>query len=190
MPSLASLRRALEGSLPPPADPATARAAAVAALFREGPQGAEVLLIRRSEREGDPWSGHMALPGGRRERADVDLLATAVRETAEEIGVDLTRCAELIGVLEDQDATGRGSIDALPIRPFVFELWGDVQLSLSGEVSEVLWSPVRPILSGERRTTKAVAYQGQEYVLPGWDVEGRVVWGLTFRMLSSLFSRL
>ncbi len=190
MPRLIELRKVLSGSLPPPGEPTTEKAAAVAALFRERPEGLEVLFIRRSEREGDPWSGHMAFPGGRREPSDADLLATAIRETEEEIGVDLTRAGELIGVLDDQDATGRGSATALPTRPFVFELYGEVQMSLSSEVSEVLWTPVRPLLQGERRTTKAVSYKGQEYVLPAWDVEGRVVWGLTFRMLSSLLLKL
>ena len=41
-----------------------------------------VLLMKRTERAGDPWSGHISLPGGRHDRTDADLLATAIRETA------------------------------------------------------------------------------------------------------------
>ncbi len=189
-PRIQRVREILEPSLPLAPDRAAARAAAVATILREGAQGLEVLFIRRAERAGDPWSGHMAFPGGRREDADRDLLATAIRETEEEIGVDLTRSAELIGALDEQDATGRATSDPLPTRPFVFELLGDPNLTLSGEVTEVLWAPVGPLVRGERRTSVEVAYLGESYTLPGWDVDGRVVWGLTYRMLSMLLRRL
>ena len=62
-------------------EPAPAgRHAVVAALLRQSPEGAEVLLIRRAEHELDPWSGHMALPGGHGDAQDDSLVATAVRE--------------------------------------------------------------------------------------------------------------
>jgi 8-oxo-dGTP pyrophosphatase MutT (NUDIX family) len=188
--SLERVREALASTLPVGVDPDGARAAAVAAILRHGQAGLEVLFIRRAERDGDPWSGHMAFPGGRREPADADLLATAIRETQEEIGIDLERCAELVGVLEDQDATGRRTIEPLPIRPFVFELVGSPVMSLSDEVTEILWAPVDPLVRGERRTSIDVKYKDESYTLPGWDVEGRVVWGLTYRMMSTLLGRL
>ena len=184
------LRQLLGATLPPPADPVSSRAAAVAAIFRARPHGHEVLFIRRAEREGDPWSGHMALPGGRREPTDQDLLTTAIRETEEEIGLDLVRSAELVGVLGDHDANGRGARASLPTRPFVFELFGEARLTFSEEVSEAFWAPVAPIVRGERSAEKRVVHEGQSYVMPGWDVEGRIVWGLTYWMLSSLFQRL
>ena len=51
----------------------------------------EALFIKRAEVEGDPWSGQMAFPGGRRDPVDDDLLATAARATLEETGIDLAR---------------------------------------------------------------------------------------------------
>ena len=58
------------------------------------------------------------------------------------------------------------------------------------EVCEIFWAPVEPLLLGERRTSIDVNYKGESYTLPGWDVEGRVVWGLTYRMLSTLLGKL
>jgi 8-oxo-dGTP pyrophosphatase MutT (NUDIX family) len=184
------VKLALQQTLPASADPVADRTAAVAAIFRDSDaRGLEVLFIQRAEREGDPWSGHMAFPGGRRELADTDLLATAVRETCEEIGIDLTRAAELVGVLEDQEASGRATQKALPTRPFVFELNSDPKLTLNEEVRDVVWTPVLPLVRGEQRTTMNITYKGMPYALPGWDLGGRVVWGLTYRMLSMLLSR-
>ena len=44
--------------------------AAVAIMVREGSDATEMLMIRRATREGDPWSGHMGFPGGRRDPED------------------------------------------------------------------------------------------------------------------------
>lgn len=164
------------------------RAAAVAAILRERDGVVEVLFILRAEREGDPWSGHMAFPGGRRSPDDADLLATAVRETQEEIGLDLSTAGTLVGVLEDEDATGRGSQNALFIRPFVFELTSDAELNFNHEVAAAMWVPVDPLHGGARGTTMSVDWKGQRYDMPGWEVEGRIVWGLTYRMMSALFN--
>jgi 8-oxo-dGTP pyrophosphatase MutT (NUDIX family) len=185
---LQDLRRALEATLTLPRDPAFERSAAVAAIFRERAGESELLLIERAERAGDPWSGHMALPGGRRDPGE-ELLETAIRETREEIGLDLGSCS-LIGVLPAEDATGRGSAHALSIHPFVFALEGEPTFEPNHEVKAVLWTPLRPLVTGERDTIKRVLHDGQQWDLPGWEVSGRVVWGLTYRMLSSLFARL
>ena len=75
------------------------RQAAVALVLREGPEGPELLVIKRSETERDHWSGHLALPGGRVEPGDENLLATAVRETLEEVGLDLGAGGEAIARL-------------------------------------------------------------------------------------------
>ena len=188
--SLARLREALaarpSASEPPPGE----RHAAVAAILRERDPalGAEVLLIRRAERAGDPWSGHMAFPGGRREAEDPDLLATALRETREEIGLDLARDARLLGRLAELDAMARGRRVGMAITPFVFELSGDPALALeAGEVADALWTPLRPLFRGEARTTYPYALGPARLELPGYRVGERVVWGLTYQMLEALF---
>ena len=83
------VREVLGGSLPVGIDPPGPFAAAVAAILRQAPSGLEVLFIKRAERDGDPWSGHMAFPGGRREPHDSDLYSTALRETT--VRLDIVR---------------------------------------------------------------------------------------------------
>lgn len=164
------------------------RFAAVAAILRERDGATEVLLMRRAEHEGDPWSHHMAFPGGRQDPSDADLLSTALRETEEEIGLRLDPSAELIGRLDDLPAVVRGRRVGLVIAPFVFAVAGDPTFVPNPrEVEELLWAPLEPLWSGERNTTISWTIEGRTLELPAYDVEGRIVWGLTHRMLGALF---
>lgn len=171
------------------------RQAAVALLLRErthssglahGEGGSELLLIRRAVHERDPWSGHMALPGGRQDPTDDSLLATVQRETLEEVGVDLARHGELLGRLPVLPAMARGRVLGMTVTPFVFALSKEPELRLNYEVAEVVWATLSTLSSGRVNTT--ITYEGAQppVQLPGWDLEGRVVWGLTHRMVSSL----
>jgi 8-oxo-dGTP pyrophosphatase MutT (NUDIX family) len=165
--------------------------AAVAAVLRDLGRGPEVLLIRRAERARDPWSGHMAFPGGREDPEDPSLFHTAVRETHEEVALDLTRHGRLLGSLATVPAMARGRPVGLTIAPYVFELIEDVPLALQpDEVTEWLWAPVEPMLRGERRGSVRYELSGQALTLPAFDIDGRMVWGLTYRMLESLFALL
>ena len=168
--------------------PAT-RHAAVAAVLRYEPEP-EVLLIRRTERPGDPWSGHMAFPGGRRDAGDPDLAATAVRETREEVGVDLAASAEALGRLDEFQALGRGAPVDLAIVPFVFALHARVVVTPNAEVAEAMWAPVGPMLRGEVAAVRPYVWNGREMQLPAFRVAGHLVWGLTYRMLETLFEAL
>jgi len=163
----------------------TARAA-VAAVLRDGDSGAEVLLIRRAARHGDPWSGHMAFPGGRQQPDDRDILSTAMRETLEEVGLDLSARGTLLGRLDEIQAIARGRPAGLTVSPFVFALESPTSLVTNAEVEEVVWAPLTPIARGERSTTIPYELDGRRYDLPAWDVQGRIVWGLTYRMLETL----
>jgi 8-oxo-dGTP pyrophosphatase MutT (NUDIX family) len=161
------------------------RWAAVAALLRETPSGPEVLFIRRAEHPGDPWSGHMAFPGGRRDPEDPDLAFTAERETREELGLDLRHVARPLGRLDDVPTHRRG----LVVRPYVYrlEVPDAPPLKPNYEVASTHWAEVAPLMRGERDTTYAFDWKGQPQRFPGYDVEGRVVWGLTYRMMQLLF---
>jgi 8-oxo-dGTP pyrophosphatase MutT (NUDIX family) len=165
--------------------------AAVAIVLRELRAGPEILLIRRAERVGDPWSGHMAFPGGREAASDESLLATALRETREELSLDLDAAGKLLGSLRPLPAVARGRSTGMVIAPFVFELTAHVELAYKlDEVSEALWAPLDPLMHGSLRSTIAYELAGQSLTLPAHDVEGRKVWGLTYRMLEDLFALL
>ena len=66
----------------------------------------EILFIKRASRSGDRWTGHIAFPGGRQDPNDTNDAATSVRETEEEVGLDLqnTQCLH-IGNLPDRLVT-------------------------------------------------------------------------------------
>jgi len=160
--------------------------AAVAAILRERVGGPEVLLIRRAERAGDPWSGHMAFPGGRASEDDPDLLATAIRETREEVGLDLEG-SDVLGRLDDLPAVARGKRTGLVIAPYVFAIEKEPSLALNYEVAEAVWTPLEPLVSGASATTFAYAWEGQTLSLPALRVGAHVVWGLTYQMLRMLF---
>ncbi|MFW6049908.1 MAG: NUDIX hydrolase [Myxococcota bacterium] len=182
------VRRRLAGLEPNVLEDAPRRAAVAAILRAPGAgEDTELLLIRRAEHPHDPWSGHMALPGGRHEPHDPSLLATAQRETLEEVGVDLERAATLLGRLDDVPAVARGRPVGMVIRPYVFELTGEVRIHPNYEVAETLWAPLGPLIHGEADTTRPYPYEGREHHLPAFDVQGRVVWGLTYQMLQSFF---
>ncbi len=162
--------------------------AAVAVLLRESASGPEVFFIRRAEQPQDPWSGHMAFPGGRQDVGDATLLQTAMRETREEVGLDLSIEAEHIGQLDDLQAIARGKPQETVIRPFVFEVHRESPLQVDDrEVAEALWTPLLPLYRGEVDTVRPYQWHGTNIDFPAYDVGGRVVWGLTYQMLRSFF---
>ena len=84
------------------ANRSTRRRSAVTLLIREHTgRGVEILMIERSERQGDPWSGHMAFPGGRIDESDAHSFAAAKRECHEEIGLDVDCHGRYLGRLSD-----------------------------------------------------------------------------------------
>jgi 8-oxo-dGTP pyrophosphatase MutT (NUDIX family) len=163
-----------------------ARRAAIALILLEVGGALDVLLIERALRTGDPWSGHMALPGGHVEPADSDLGATAERETLEEVGLDLRRAAERLGRLPEC-APARGV--PIAVRPYVYLLQARPALVLSEEVRQAIWVPVVPLQRGERRTTFKFVRAGRALEFPAWDIDGHIVWGLTYRVLDEFFRR-
>jgi 8-oxo-dGTP pyrophosphatase MutT (NUDIX family) len=179
------LRQALADA-PPDAPLPGQRRAAIALVLLEINAALEVLLIERAERSGDPWSGHMALPGGHLEPTDADLGATAERETLEEVGLDLGRFGERLGRLTDS-APIRGV--PIAVRPFVYLLQARPVLVLSDEVRQALWVPIAPLQRGEHQTTFSFSRAGQQRQFPAWDIDGHVVWGLTYRVLDEFFRR-
>jgi 8-oxo-dGTP pyrophosphatase MutT (NUDIX family) len=171
------------------APPRGERRAAVAMVLRPSPAGPEVLLMRRIEHPRDRWSGQISLPGGHAEEGDADLLATAVRETREEVGIDLARSGRLLGQLERVRAKARGRLLEMSITPFVFSRVEDVEPVPGIEAQEVFWFPLERAASGELDAVHR--YEGRHPVrrtleLPSWRFGERVIWGLTHEMLTAL----
>jgi 8-oxo-dGTP pyrophosphatase MutT (NUDIX family) len=162
------------------------RRSAVAAILRPGPEGPEVLLMKRAARDGDRWSGQIAMPGGMAEAHDRNSRATAVRETLEEVGLDLTRHARVLGRLDDQVAIARGRPLPLAITPWVFATERAAALRLNEEAELAFWLPLLRAAGGGIDDSVTVELAGLAQRLPAWRHEGHLVWGLTHRMLSAL----
>ena len=166
----------------------TTRQAAVAIIVREVNNQLEMLFIKRAEKEGDPWSGHMAFPGGHREPHDPGLKEAAERETLEEIGLDLS-IGNYLGAIDHQSAQPRGRILNMLIAPHVFESFGIVEFSTNYEVDEVVWAPVDDLLSNQLHDTETLPMAGAPTIFNGYRLSGgHFVWGLTYRILKSFFN--
>jgi 8-oxo-dGTP pyrophosphatase MutT (NUDIX family) len=159
-------------------DGAEAPRAAVASILRQGMDDVELLLIKRAERQGDPWSGHVAFPGGKREAADASLLSTAMRETEEEVGLRLEP-RSFVARLHDV----RARMDGYKVAHFVFRLEDRaVSLAMSPEVAAVLWVPLATLAEVERADDEAPARRG----FPSVKLGDYVLWGMTYRMVGHL----
>jgi 8-oxo-dGTP pyrophosphatase MutT (NUDIX family) len=179
---LTRLKERLAHRHPTTTDDATLIWAAVAVVIAPDPDA--ILLIRRADRVGDPWSGHMALPGGRRESGDLDLLATAIRETSEEVGFALLP-EDLAGTLDDV-VPRTPLLPPIAVRPFVFTLTTRPQFLLNPEVADARWVQLDRLLLPESRRRVKVEIQGGSREVEAFHWEDTVVWGMTERILSDL----
>ena len=168
------------------ADDASLIWAAVAVVIAPGPDS--ILLIRRAERIGDPWSGHMALPGGRRQAGDGDLLTTAVRETAEEVGIQLGR-EDLAGCMDDV-VPRTPVLPPIAVRPYLFILSAQPDLRLNAEVASAHWVALDHFLRADTHHPVRIEVAGQSRVVPAYELSDGIVWGMTERILNNLVSRL
>ncbi len=161
--------------------------AAVTAVLADRPEigGVSVLLMRRTVRESDPWSGHMSFPGGGYDPADRHVYDTAVRELAEETGLDILSHGQYLGRLSDVLARPR-SLRRRPlvVTPFVFQLHQTPTWKLDPrEVAELLWVPLPFLLDPANRTTMRWQQGQLSFTLPCYEYEGRRIWGMTLNML-------
>lgn len=179
IPDIAQLATALAPTLT--SHPADATASVMLCL-RKGERGTEVLLCRRATREGDPWSGHVGLPGGGVEERDRDALDTAARETYEEVGFDPRAHGRILGMLEPL----KPRTFPITIAAYVAHITAPVELSLSEEIAVAWWTPFADLewVSAEvpGAPTRVSAFQ-----LPHAEAQDVVLWGITYRLLDRLF---
>ena len=156
---------------------------AAVAIVRAGAPEEAVLLIRRSERDDDPWSGHWSFPGGRRDPADVDLLDTALRELEEECGIRLPRAA-CVGELAASLARRRAG-PFLLVAPYLFEVEQALPTTLDPrEAAGACWVPLAWLRDPARHLLRPVPGRPREILFPAVDVGGHPLWGFTYRLIT------
>jgi 8-oxo-dGTP pyrophosphatase MutT (NUDIX family) len=138
--------------------------------------------MKRAERAGDPWSGHISLPGGGYAPDDADLLTTAIRETREELGIDLVG-ARLLGALAPLHPRTSGPA-GIEVTPFVFHTKLAVEPVCGPEALAAFWLPLDLAASGT--IDSQFEYPLTSMKFPAWSYEGHVIWGLTWRILADL----
>lgn len=161
--------------------------AGVAVIIRKSDRGYRLLLIKRSTKIKDPWSGHIAFPGGHYEKDDQSIFNTVIRETREETGIDLYTQAKYLFALSEAFPLNE---PGLKVYPFVFELYRDVEIKCDEEVENYYWIPIDNL---ERETVK-VDYEGVAKKTEAYTYMTQnkkiIIWGLTKRIIDDLLMRL
>jgi 8-oxo-dGTP pyrophosphatase MutT (NUDIX family) len=185
-PLVARLTRALAGRAPVLAErDEPFKEAAVAIVLRPyGDDDADLLCIRRAQREGDPWSGQIGLPGGRFDASDPSLEYTALRETLEEVGLDLHKSGLVLGQLDDL----RPRTPVLPpiiVRPFVCAVERTGDLILSDEVAEARWIRVSALFAPDAKVQTSVEVRDLRMQVSAYRIGAFTIWGMTERILTT-----
>jgi 8-oxo-dGTP pyrophosphatase MutT (NUDIX family) len=164
--------------------------ASVALVLREVGADLEALFIRRAEHDADPWSGHLAFPGGRLDAEDADARSAAERETVEELGVDLTdssttRC---LGQLSDV----LGHAESIRVSAYVYGISGNPSLRPNHEVRDAFWTPLHHCTDPGRQSVREFSYLDVSMPLPTIrlleDANAPVLWGITYKFMDDFMS--
>jgi 8-oxo-dGTP diphosphatase len=149
--------------------------AAVALLLKPRRNDFDVLLVKRVKNPSDPWSGQMALPGGKQEPKDAGLKDTVMRETLEEIGITLNRC-RFLGALYAVRSEPKPDFKILP---FVILLEDEPKLKLNkAELETFMWVPYEEVI----RSKGMVEFSFGK--VPAYILADAIVWGVTYKILS------
>lgn len=162
------------------------RNAAIAMIISEhGDDGLKALFIQRAEHPKDPWSGHMAMPGGRHEPEDESYQHAAMRETMEEVGVTLTddMC---IGRLHDIYG-GRLKEHRMAVSPFVFHMHHVPEVTPNKEVADTVWVPLEFMRYPANVSDYKFPLDPEGRGFPAFVYENYTIWGLTYRVLTNFY---
>ncbi len=163
------------------------RTAAVALVLREIDGDLEALFIRRADHEDDPWSGHLAFPGGRIDPEDVGARAAAERESAEELSLDLSG-ARSLGRLSDV----LGYAESIRVSAFVYGIEGDPVLEPNHEIREAFWSPLHHCTDVQRQEMREFNYLKRSMSVPTIrlleEERAPVLWGITYKFMDDFMS--
>jgi 8-oxo-dGTP pyrophosphatase MutT (NUDIX family) len=163
---------------PDQADRPGFRRAAVLLPLYETAAGLHLVLARRTERV-PTHKGQLAFPGGGFEEADADLLATALREAHEEIGLR-PQDVEVVGALDDTVTVSSRHV----VRPYVGFVPPEYPYRLDAfEIERLIHLPVAPLLAGAPFRAETWERDGQPVTVYFYEYGGFTVWGLTARIL-------
>ena len=164
------------------------RHCAVALVLAYGHHELEACFIRRTEQMGDPWSGQVALPGGRAGATDASASAVAERETYEEIGLKL-KPVQRIGALPIHAIRAN-----MTLSPFIYYVRplqnGEPPQQVATardlkEVASVFWVPLSHMFTSKNTTTLDYPQSGIPTTFPGIQFEDHIIWGLTLSVLKT-----
>ena len=152
-------------------------------LYQDSADELSTLLIQRVERSNDPWSGQIGLPGGRVEKFDGSTREALEREVREEVGLELSRDGEQLGVL----SVGHpGRRVEMTVQPWVYGLQRSPHVTTGPEIQHAFWVSLSKLPS--LRGTSEVEIRGTRILVEAFLVDGRVVWGFTYRVLNELLA--
>jgi len=162
--------------------------AAVMMIFKESGQDYSLLFIKRSESDRDPFSGHMAFPGGRMESADKSKLETAIRETYEEVGININSSGRILGSIDDVNPNNPRARNYI-VTPYLSVLKEEVVLRPDlNEVEKAIWVPMHHLSDDKNTQVRIIERDGREVKDYAYNYEQYIIWGMTGRILHQFLS--
>lgn len=150
-------------------------------LWDEPGRGLQTLLVQRAEREGDPWSGQVGLPGGRVKQAVESPRAALHREVEEEVGIKLEEIGVELGRLSVGHPMRRLE---MRVQPWVYGLRTKPEVRLGSEIADSFWVNLLELPS--KKKMSEITIRNKPWSVESYFVEGRIVWGFTHRVLTEL----
>ena len=167
-----------------------ARCGVILLIAEHGPDGEQIapalLLMRRAERNGDPWSGHVSFPGGRVDPGDASTRDAALRELQEETGMSASNDLVAIGRLSDVLTREHGRNRPMVVSPYVYRTPRALALEPSREAAKLWWEPIAHFAEPDRRKPIVWRVAGLPLRFPSVEVSGARLWGLSLMMVNEL----
>ena len=162
----------------------------VVLLIAERGPGADatpaLLIMRRAERAGDPWSGQVSFPGGRVQPDDADTRAAALRELSEETGLRPDASFMPVGRLSDLLTREHGRHRPMVVTPYVYRVPSAPAVAPSAEAARLWWEPLTTLVDPGRQRSQVWRVAGLPLPFPAIEVGGARLWGLSLMMVKEL----